>query len=115
MGSVVLVALAGASRTATAVSRFVQYAGPTEAQVVADPGTMDRIAALPGVAYSSLDAFMLAASRHVSGEVRVRLHGGRAVVTGRRGASSLYDAKLATYDTGDTPLRLRTPLGPRRA
>jgi hypothetical protein len=61
MGSVVLVTLAGAHRTATAVSRFVQYAGPSEAQVAADPRTMDRIAALPGVAYTSLAAFMLAA------------------------------------------------------
>ena len=30
------------------------------------------------------------------------LHGGRAVVTGRRSDSSLYDYKLATYDSGDT-------------
>ena len=47
MGGVVLVALAGAHRTDTAVSRFVQYAGPTEGQVAADPRTMDKIAALP--------------------------------------------------------------------
>jgi argininosuccinate synthase len=50
---------------------------------------------------NSLDAFMAAASRHVTGDVRVRLHGGRAVVTGRRSPASLYDVKLATYDTGD--------------
>ena len=56
MGSVVLVALAGAYRTATAVSRFVQYAGQTEAQVAADARTMDKIAALPDVAYSALNA-----------------------------------------------------------
>jgi argininosuccinate synthase len=30
------------------------------------------------------------------------LHGGRAVVTGRRSPESLYDFNLATYDTGDT-------------
>ena len=30
------------------------------------------------------------------------LHGGRAVVTGRRSEASLYDFDLATYDTGDT-------------
>ena len=30
------------------------------------------------------------------------LHGGRAVVTGRRSDASLYDFNLATYDTGDT-------------
>jgi argininosuccinate synthase len=30
------------------------------------------------------------------------LHGGRAVVTGRRSDTSLYDYNLATYDEGDT-------------
>jgi argininosuccinate synthase len=49
----------------------------------------------------ALDAFMQQASQHVTGEVRVRLQGGRAVVTGRRSPASLYDYKLATYDTGD--------------
>jgi argininosuccinate synthase len=49
----------------------------------------------------ALDAFITEASRHVTGDVRVRLHGGRAVVTGRRSPASLYDDKLATYDTGD--------------
>ena len=51
---------------------------------------------------SALDAFVLEASKHVTGDVRVKLHGGRAVVTGRRSGSSLYDLDLATYDTGDT-------------
>jgi argininosuccinate synthase len=50
----------------------------------------------------SLDAFIDEASKHVTGDVRLRLHGGRAVVTGRRSPVSLYDFKLATYDTGDT-------------
>jgi argininosuccinate synthase len=49
----------------------------------------------------SLDAFMTAASAHVTGDVRLRLHGGRAVVTGRRSPAALYDYSLATYDTGD--------------
>ena len=31
-----------------------------------------------------------------------KLHGGRAVVTGRKSEQSLYDFSLATYDTGDT-------------
>ncbi|MEU8116314.1 argininosuccinate synthase [Micromonospora sp. NPDC048947] len=51
---------------------------------------------------ASLDAFIDDAQRHVSGEVRVVLHGGRATVTGRRSEASLYDFQLATYDTGDT-------------
>ncbi|HLX49743.1 MAG TPA: argininosuccinate synthase [Streptosporangiaceae bacterium] len=50
---------------------------------------------------NALDAFLVSASKNVTGDVRVRLHGGRAVVTGRRSPASLYDYKLATYDTGD--------------
>ncbi|MGH3320933.1 MAG: argininosuccinate synthase [Streptosporangiaceae bacterium] len=49
----------------------------------------------------ALDAFLDDASGPVSGDVRLVLHAGRAVVTGRRGAQSLYDHELATYDTGD--------------
>jgi argininosuccinate synthase len=49
----------------------------------------------------SLEAFMASASQQVTGDVRVRLHGGRAVVTGRRSPAALYDYALATYDTGD--------------
>jgi argininosuccinate synthase len=50
----------------------------------------------------SLDAFVDSSQRHVTGDIRLRLHAGRAVPTGRRGAGSLYDFDLATYDTGDT-------------
>jgi argininosuccinate synthase len=50
----------------------------------------------------ALDTFIDDASRHVTGEVRLVLHGGRAVVTGRRGPGSLYDYNLATYDAEDT-------------
>jgi argininosuccinate synthase len=49
----------------------------------------------------ALDAFIAETQRHVSGEVRLTLQGGRAVVTGRRSAASLYDFSLATYDEGD--------------
>jgi argininosuccinate synthase len=45
---------------------------------------------------------MAQASRHVTGDIRLRLHAGQAVVTGRRSPESLYDYGLATYDTGDT-------------
>jgi argininosuccinate synthase len=48
-----------------------------------------------------LEVFMAQASRQVTGEVRLTLHGGRAVVTGRRSPAALYDYSLATYDTGD--------------
>jgi argininosuccinate synthase len=50
----------------------------------------------------ALDTFIAEASVHVSGDVRMRLHGGNAVATGRRSDASLYDYDLATYDTGDT-------------
>ncbi|HEX5017919.1 MAG TPA: argininosuccinate synthase [Actinomycetes bacterium] len=50
----------------------------------------------------SLDGFLAESQKHVTGEVRMTLHGGRAVVTGRRSDESLYDFNLATYDTGDT-------------
>lgn len=50
----------------------------------------------------SLDAFIDSTQEYVNGDVRLRLHAGRAVVEGRRSATSLYDFALATYDTGDT-------------
>jgi len=50
----------------------------------------------------SLDAFITDTQRYVSGDIRLLLHGGRAVVTGRRSDTSLYDFNLATYDSGDT-------------
>ena len=50
----------------------------------------------------ALDGFINEANQHVSGDIRMVLNGGRAVVTGRRSESSLYDFNLATYDTGDT-------------
>ncbi len=50
----------------------------------------------------ALDVFVAESQQHVTGEIRLTLHGGRAVVTGRRSEHSLYDFNLATYDTGDT-------------
>ena len=55
---------------------------------------------LPAV--HSLNAFINDTQRYVSGEIRMVMHGGRAVVVGRRSDSSLYDYNLATYDSGDT-------------
>jgi argininosuccinate synthase len=49
----------------------------------------------------ALDVFIDEAQQFVSGQIRLRLHGGRAVVTGRRSEASLYDFSLATYDEGD--------------
>lgn len=50
----------------------------------------------------ALDALIAEAQKYVSGDIRMTLHAGRATVTGRRSAESLYDFSLATYDTGDT-------------
>jgi argininosuccinate synthase len=50
----------------------------------------------------SLDVFIDHTQQYVSGEIRLKLRGGRAVVTGRRSEQSLYDFNLATYDTGDS-------------
>ena len=50
----------------------------------------------------ALDGYLDDVNEHVSGDIRMVLHAGRAVVTGRRSGQSLYDFALATYDTGDT-------------
>jgi argininosuccinate synthase len=50
----------------------------------------------------SLDAFIAHTQRHVSGDIRLKLQSGVAMVTGRMSDQSLYDLDLATYDTGDT-------------
>jgi hypothetical protein len=63
MGALVLVSLAGARRTDTAVPRFLARSGPTEGQVAGVPfRTLGRIARLPGLAYSERGAFMLMAA-----------------------------------------------------
>jgi argininosuccinate synthase len=49
----------------------------------------------------ALDGFVDDANSSVTGDIRMTLHAGRAVVTGRRSEESLYDYSLATYDTGD--------------
>ncbi|MDQ3886791.1 MAG: argininosuccinate synthase [Actinomycetota bacterium] len=50
----------------------------------------------------ALDAFLAHSQRDVSGEIRMELQGGRAVVNGRRSQRSLYDFNLATYHAGDS-------------
>ena len=49
----------------------------------------------------ALDAFVDDANAHVTGDIRMTLHGGRAVVSGRRSEESLYEYEWATYDSGD--------------
>jgi argininosuccinate synthase len=50
----------------------------------------------------ALQTFVDESQRHVTGDIRMTLHGGRAVPTGRRSPASLYDYGLATYDEQDT-------------
>jgi len=46
----------------------------------------------------SLDVFIDDTQKYVSGDIRLKLQGGRAVVTGQKSDESLYDFSLATYD-----------------
>ncbi len=48
-----------------------------------------------------LDAYIASTQRHVTGDVRVRLHKGSCVVVGRTAPESLYQYHLATYDRSD--------------
>lgn len=50
----------------------------------------------------ALSRFVDASQEHVSGEVRLRLDRGTAIVEGRRADKGLYTKHLATYDDGDT-------------
>ena len=50
----------------------------------------------------ALDVFIDETQKYVTGDIRLKLHAGTAVVTGRTSPQSLYDFNLATYDTGDT-------------
>src|SRR5581483_7357399 len=51
--------------------------------------------------HQDLAAYVASTQRFVTGDVRVRLHKGRAVVVGRQSPKSLYSYALATYDRGD--------------
>jgi argininosuccinate synthase len=49
-----------------------------------------------------LDAYVRSTQRHVTGDVRVRLHKGNCTVVGRSAPHALYQHRLATYDRQDT-------------
>ncbi|HEX2222029.1 MAG TPA: argininosuccinate synthase [Candidatus Limnocylindria bacterium] len=71
-------------------------------------GVADRLATLAydGLWYSELAGalreFVTSTQRHVTGEVRVRLAPGQAIVVGRRSPESLYDLSLASYGAEDS-------------
>src|SRR6202011_5676385 len=50
----------------------------------------------------ALDAFNAKLAERLTGQVRVKLIRGRAVVTGSSSPFALYDESLATYGAGDT-------------
>ncbi|MBA3799071.1 MAG: argininosuccinate synthase [Geodermatophilaceae bacterium] len=77
------------------LARFKRQVGQRWAELVYDGLWFSPLKA-------ALDSFLVEASRSVTGEVRMTLHGGRAVPTGRRSEASLYDFGLATYDSDDT-------------
>ncbi len=52
--------------------------------------------------HRDLRAYAASSQRVVSGDIRVRLDHGNAVITGRRSPLSLYDRALATYEADDT-------------
>ncbi len=52
--------------------------------------------------HRDLRGYVASSQRVVSGDVRLRLDHGSAIVTGRRSPLSLYEKSLATYDEGDT-------------
>jgi argininosuccinate synthase len=52
--------------------------------------------------HQDLAAYVQSTQRFVTGDIRVRLHRGTAVVVGRRSEHSLYSTALATYGKGDT-------------
>jgi argininosuccinate synthase len=51
--------------------------------------------------HQDLASYVQSTQRYVTGDVRVRLYKGQAVVVGRRSPKSLYSYALATYDRGD--------------
>ena len=51
--------------------------------------------------HRDLRGYVASSQRVVSGEARIRLDHGSAIVAGRRSPLSLYDKSLATYDEGD--------------
>ncbi len=74
--------------------RFNRFVADELAQIIYD-----------GLWFSALSrdlrTYAMSSQRVVSGDVRLRLDHGRAIVVGRRSPLSLYDKSLATYDEGD--------------
>ena len=52
--------------------------------------------------HQDLATYVMSTQRNVSGVVRLKLHRGAAIISGRQSQESLYDYGLATYDREDT-------------
>jgi len=75
--------------------RFKAYVDQTYTNLIYDGLWMQPLR-------SALDGFIAALKPRMTGEVRIRLHQGQAVVVGSRSPFAVYDQKLATYAEGDT-------------
>ncbi len=64
----------------------------------------------------ALQSFIEETQKNVTGVVRIKLHKGQAIVTGRQSQNSLYNLSLATYNPQDEFIRkfISTPLTIRR-
>ncbi len=51
--------------------------------------------------HMDMRAFVLSSQRHVTGNVKVKMHRGSCAVVGRKSPYSLYQKQLATYEKGD--------------
>ena len=74
--------------------RFNQFVANEHAQLTYDGLWFSAL-------HRDLRGYVASSQRVVSGEVRIRLDHGSAILTGRRSPLSLYDKNLATYDEGD--------------
>jgi argininosuccinate synthase len=74
--------------------RFKAFADRRYAELVYDGLWMQPLR-------GALDAFNATSAHRMTGEVRLRLHHGNAVVTGVRSPYALYRQQLATYGDGD--------------
>jgi len=75
--------------------RFKEHVDRTYTNLIYDGLWMQPLRA-------ALDGFIGAIAPRMTGEVRMRLHQGQAVVVGSRSTFALYDKQLATYAEGDT-------------
>ncbi len=73
---------------------YLQQLSPRYAELVYDGRWFSELR-------EAFDALIDRSQSRLTGEVRVELYKGRAVVTGRRSPFSLYDRSLSTYEEGD--------------